>query len=147
MLGGVEIPFDRGLDGHSDADVVLHALGDALLGAVSLGDIGHHFPPTDPAWEGADSGELLSQIVTLVREGGYRVVNCDLTVLAEAPKLSEHRERMCARIAEILGVAVGDVSVKATTHEQIGTIGRGEGIAAHAVALLATVGEAEKTSP
>jgi len=147
MLGGIEIPFDRGLDGHSDADVVLHALGDALLGAVSLGDIGHHFPPTDPAWEGADSGELLSQIVILVRERGYQVVNCDLTVLAEAPKLSEHRERMCARIAEILGVAVGDVSVKATTHEQIGAIGRGEGIAAHAVALLSTVGEVEKASP
>ena len=136
VLGGEEIPFAVGLDGHSDADVLLHALGDALLGAASLGDLGRHFPPSDERWRGASSVDLLARIVALVQESGYRVVNCDLTLVAEAPKLSPYRERIIARIARILGIEENAVGLKATTNEGLGAIGRGEGMAAFAVVLL-----------
>lgn len=136
VLGGEEIPFALGLDGHSDADVLLHALGDALLGAASLGDLGRHFPPSDERWRGAASTDLLQRIVALVRQRGYRVVNCDLTLVAEAPKLAPYRERIVARIARILGIEEDAVGLKATTNEGLGAIGRSEGMAAFAVALL-----------
>lgn len=139
LLGGEEIPFDRGLDGHSDADVLLHALGDALLGAASLGDLGTHFPPGEERWRDASSVDLLQRIVELVRAEGYRVENCDLTLVAEAPRLSPHRERIRERIARVLGLQPSAVGLKATTNERLGAIGRSEGIAALAVVLL--VGE------
>jgi 2-C-methyl-D-erythritol 2,4-cyclodiphosphate synthase len=137
VLGGEEIPFERGLLGHSDADVLLHALGDALLGAASLGDLGSHFPPGEQAWKDADSSHLLRLIMGLVGRAGWTVVNCDLTLLAEAPRLKPYREAICARIAGILGIEAGAVGLKATTNEGLGAIGRGEGIAAMAVVLLA----------
>ena len=137
VLGGEEIPHERGLDGHSDADVLLHALGDALLGAAGLGDLGTHFPPSDERWRGADRVGLLERIVGLVRGEGWRVVNADLTLLAEAPRLAPYRERIRARIAAVLGVEVAAVGLKATTHEGLGAIGRSEGMAALAVVLLA----------
>lgn len=139
VLGGERIPFDRGLDGHSDADVLLHALGDALLGAAGLPDIGTHFPPSDERWRDADSTGLLSSIVDLVRGRGFRVVQCDCTVIAEEPKLGPYRESIRSRIAELLDVEPTAVGVKATTHEGIGSLGRGEGIAALAVVLLTAV--------
>jgi 2-C-methyl-D-erythritol 2,4-cyclodiphosphate synthase len=137
MLGGVRIPHGRGVVAHSDGDVVLHSLCDALLGALALGDIGRHFPPGDPRWKDADSRRLLREVRRMVGEAGYRVVNVDLTVLAEAPKVGPHAPAMRARIAEDLGIAVGDVGLKATTTERLGFVGRGEGIAALAVALVA----------
>lgn len=139
MLGGEEIPFDLGLDGHSDADVLLHALGDALLGAASLGDLGRHFPPGEERWRGASSVDLLERIVALVREKGLRVVNCDLTLVAEAPKLAPYRDRIIERIARVLGLEENAVGLKATTNEGLGAIGRGEGMAAFAVVLLTSV--------
>lgn len=137
MLGGVEVPHELGLEGHSDADVLLHALGDALLGAAGLGDLGEHFPPGDPRWKDADSGDLLRRIVERVAAEGLRVVNCDLTLIAEAPKLAPHRAAMRERIAALLGIAPADVGLKATTNERLGALGRGEGMAALAVVLLA----------
>jgi 2-C-methyl-D-erythritol 2,4-cyclodiphosphate synthase len=134
VLGGVEIEYDRGLAGHSDADVLTHAIADALLGAAGLGDIGAHFPDTDPAFEGADSIELLREVVR--RLGGAEVVHVDATVLMERPRLSPHREAMRARLAEALGVPVERVNVKATTGEGMGFVGRGEGVAAMAVATI-----------
>ncbi|MDX1502675.1 MAG: 2-C-methyl-D-erythritol 2,4-cyclodiphosphate synthase [Thermoanaerobaculia bacterium] len=139
VLGGERIDHPKGLAGHSDADVLLHALGDALLGAAGLGDLGTHFPPSDERWRDADSVDLLRRIVTGVEAAGYRVVNCDLTLIAEAPRLAPYRERICARIAGVLGVAPGAVGLKATTHEGLGALGRGEGMAAMAVALLERV--------
>lgn len=139
VLGGVEIPFDRGLEGFSDADVVLHALGDSLLGALGLGDIGTHFPPGDPRWQDADSAVLLKKIVEMISERSYRVVNCDLTVIAEAPKLEPHAERIRQRIGALLELSPSAVGLKATTHEGLGSLGRGEGIAALAVVLLERV--------
>lgn len=136
VLGGEEIPFDLGLAGFSDADVVLHALGDALLGALGKGDIGSHFPPGDSRWQDADSVELLRTIFEMVRQEGYRVVNCDITVIAEAPKLAPYSAQIRQRISQILETSAANVSLKATTHEGLGTLGRGEGIAALAVALL-----------
>jgi 2-C-methyl-D-erythritol 2,4-cyclodiphosphate synthase len=136
MIGGVAIPFHHGVVAHSDGDVLLHAVCDALLGACALGDIGRHFPDTDPAWSGADSRALLRHVTGLVREAGYRVGNLDATVLAQAPRMAPHVATMAARIAEDLGVAVTEVNVKATTTERLGFTGRGEGIAAEAVALL-----------
>ncbi|GEK72162.1 2-C-methyl-D-erythritol 2,4-cyclodiphosphate synthase [Halomonas halophila] len=135
-IGGVAIPFDRGFVAHSDGDVLLHAICDALLGACALGDIGRHFPDTDPAWAGADSRELLRRVVAQVRAAGYRVGNLDATVMAQAPKLSPHVEAMAEAIAADLAVARGAVNVKATTTERLGFTGRGEGIAAEAVVLL-----------
>ena len=136
FLGGVEIPSERGLDGHSDADVLLHALCDALLGAAGLPDIGHLFPNTDPAYKGASSLTLLAEVVRRVRKMGYAVGNADMTLIAEAPKIAPHIVEMRAVIAECLLVTPAQVGIKATTNEGLGALGRGEGIAAHAVALL-----------
>lgn len=135
-LGGVRIPHGRGLAAHSDGDVALHALCDALLGALALGDIGRHFPDTDPAWAGADSRELLRRVYALVTARGYRLVNADLTVMAEAPKLAPHIDAMRGAVAADLAVDTGAVAVKATTTEKLGLVGRGEGIAALAVVLV-----------
>ena len=135
-LCGVKIDHDRGLAGHSDADVALHALVDALLGAIGAGDIGSHFPPSDPQWKGAASGRFVEHAASLVREAGYTVGNVDLTLICEAPKIGPHREAMRASIAALLAADVDRVSVKATTTEQLGFAGRGEGIAAQAVATL-----------
>ncbi len=132
VLGGVEIPAERGLAGHSDADVLTHAIIDALLGAASLGDIGQHYPDTDPAFAGADSMVFLSEVVARVRAEGFALAHVDATVIAEAPKLAPHREAIHAR----LGAVLGSVNVKATTAERMGFLGRGEGIAALAVATL-----------
>lgn len=137
IICGVDIPYHLGLLGHSDADVALHALADALLGAAALGDIGHLFPDTDPAYEGADSRVLLRRVAEAVAAKGYRPVNVDVTIMAQAPKMAPHIERMRANIAADLGIDVGYVSVKATTTERLGFTGRGEGIAAQASALLA----------
>lgn len=136
IIGGVDIPHEKGLKGHSDADVLLHALCDALLGALALGDIGKHFPDTDPRFKGIDSRELLRHVTALIKEKGYGVVNVDATIIAEEPKLAKHIATMCANIAADLGVATDCVNVKATTSERLGFTGRGEGIAAEAVCLV-----------
>lgn len=136
ILGGVEIPFERGLLGHSDADVLLHAISDALLGAVALGDIGKHFPDTDPRYAGADSMLLLKEVVRLVRNEDYQVGNLDATILCQRPKLAGFIAAMRENIAACCEIPVSDVSVKATTEEKLGFTGSGEGIAVHAVALL-----------
>ena len=136
ILGGVDIPCERGLLGHSDADVALHALADAILGALALGDIGKHFPDSDPAYEGADSAKLLGRVVEIMNEKGYAAGNADLTVIAQAPKLAPYIPAMKSRIAEILGCPPDAVNVKATTEERRGFTGRGEGISTHAVVLL-----------
>lgn len=136
VLGGVEIPHARGLLGHSDADVVAHAVADAVLGAVRGGDIGKLFPDTDPAFEGADSMVLLARVAELARQKGYRLVDCDCTIAAQAPKISPYRDEMRARIAAALGVDVESVGLKATTTERLGFVGREEGIAAWAVCLM-----------
>ena len=138
IIGGVDIPFDLGLDGHSDADVLLHAICDALLGAAGLGDIGKHFPPSDDRYKGIDSRKLLQQIVALLNDKGYKVGNVDATVICEMPKLSPHTAQMCANIALDCGIEIGQVNVKATTTEKLGFTGRGEGIAAEAVCLIVT---------
>ena len=135
-IGGVKIPHDQGLVAHSDGDVALHALCDALLGALAMGDIGHHFPDTDASYKGADSRVLLRHVVSLLSARGYRVGNADITVLAERPKLAPHIVLMRERIAEDMGVPAEDVSVKATTTEKLGFVGRREGIEAHAVVML-----------
>lgn len=137
IICGVDIPAERGLLGHSDADVALHALTDALLGAVALGDIGRHFPDTDPKWAGADSRRLLRAVVDMLRQRGYVAVNVDITIMAQAPKMAPHIEAMRANVAADLGIDIDCVSVKATTTERLGFTGRGEGIAAQAVALIA----------
>lgn len=137
ILGGVSIPFEKGLAGHSDADVVLHALADALLGAAALGDLGQHFPPGDPRYAGADSGDLLRQVVAKVDSAGWAALNADITVIAEAPKLAPHVPTMRRAVAGLLGLSTDAVSIKATTTEGLGFTGRGEGIAAQAVVLLA----------
>jgi len=136
VLGGVRLPFDRGIQAHSDGDVLLHAICDALLGALALGDIGHHFPPGDPRWAGADSRMMLRHVEALLRQHGWRVSNVDSVVVCEAPRLAPHLEAMRTHVAADLDVGVGAVSVKATTSERLGFTGRGEGIAAQAVALL-----------
>ena len=136
ILGGVEIDHPKGLDGHSDADVVAHALSDAVLGAARAGDIGKLFPDTDPAYKGADSLVLLSQVGELVRSMGFAIVDADVTVAAQAPKLAPHREAMRANLAAALGVDIDHLGVKATTTERLGFVGREEGIAAWAVCLL-----------
>lgn len=136
VLGGVLIPYDKGLLGHSDADVLLHALMDAMLGAAALGDIGYHFPDTDEAYRGANSLQLLKQVGQFLREHGYALANADVTVLAQAPKLAAYIPAMRAKIAETLDVPPAVISVKATTTEGMGFEGRGEGISCHAVCLL-----------
>lgn len=139
VLGGVEIPDSPGLAGHSDADVVCHAVADAVLGAAGLGDLGSHFPDTDPAFAGISSLDILSRVAEAAREAGYRVQSVDATVLLEAPKLAPHRAAMRQRMADALGVDASSVSVKATTTEGLGTVGRREGAACMAVALVRTV--------
>lgn len=136
VLGGVRIESDRGLAGHSDADAVLHAVTDAILGAIAAGDIGELFPDTDPHWAGTDSAVFLARAVQLTHEQGYTIVNCDVTVLAEAPKLAPHRQMIQARIAELAGLPPDGVSVKAKTNEGMDAIGRGDGLAAWAIVLL-----------
>lgn len=136
IIGGVTVPFERGLDGHSDADVLLHAITDALLGAAGLGDIGRHFPDTDAGFKGADSRVLLREAVRRVREAGFSPVNIDCTIIAQAPKMAPHVSAMAAHIAADCGIAAGAVNVKAKTTERLGFTGRGEGIAAEAVVLV-----------
>ena len=136
ILGGVEIPFDKGLLGHSDADVLLHAITDALLGAAALGDIGRHFPDTDAAFKGADSIALLAEAARRVRAAGYEIGNVDSTIIAQAPKLAAHIPAMCERVAAALGVALSQVNVKAKTAEHLGPVGQGQSIEARAVALV-----------
>jgi 2-C-methyl-D-erythritol 4-phosphate cytidylyltransferase/2-C-methyl-D-erythritol 2,4-cyclodiphosphate synthase len=135
-LCGILIPHDKGLAGHSDADVAIHALVDAVLGAIGAGDIGMHFPPSDPQWKGASSDRFLAHAASLVSQAGFAIGNVDLTIICEAPRLGPHREAMRNRLAEILGVETAAVSVKATTTEQLGFTGRGEGVAAQAIASL-----------
>ena len=139
IIGGVDIPFDRGLLGHSDADVLLHAICDALLGAAALGDIGRHFPDSDARYKGIDSRALLKHVGALIAERGFRVENIDATIIAEAPKMSPHTAQMVRNIADDLGLAGEQVNVKATTTERLGFTGRGEGIAAEAVCLISKV--------
>jgi 2-C-methyl-D-erythritol 2,4-cyclodiphosphate synthase len=136
MLMGCEIPHDRGLAGYSDADVMLHALMDALLGAAGLGDIGQHFPDTDPAYKGADSAQLLEQVVGDLTKRGWQVVNADVCLIGERPRIGPHRQRMLDRVAPILGLSADALNVKATTTERLGFTGRGEGLAAQAVVLI-----------
>lgn len=136
ILGGVEIPFEKGLLGHSDADVLLHAIADALLGAAALGDIGLHFPDSDPHFAGADSRVLLKEVCRLVRAAGFEIENIDATILCQAPKLRPYIDAMRRNIADTCDLPLDRVSVKATTEEGLGFTGRGEGIAAHAVTLL-----------
>ncbi len=139
IICGVDIPYSKGLLGHSDADVALHALSDALLGAAALGDIGLHFPDTDARWEGADSRVLLREVVAILARAGYVPVNVDLTIIAQAPKMLPHIAQMRANVAADLGLEADCVSVKATTTEKLGFTGRGEGIAAQATALIARI--------
>jgi len=139
IIGGVEIAHEKGLDGHSDADVLLHAICDALLGAAALGDIGKHFPPSDNKFKGIDSRELLRHVVALLKAKNYAVNNIDATVICEAPKLSPHTLQMCTNIATDCAVDVTKINVKATTTERLGFTGRGEGIAAEAVCTITTL--------
>ncbi len=140
VIGGVEIPYERGLLGHSDADVLLHAVTDALLGAAGLGDIGRHFPDSDPRFKDADSRNLLRETARLIERAGYRVVNIDATVIARAPRMAPYVDAMVANMASDLGIRPGCVNVKAKTTEGLGFTGRGEGIAAQAVALIEHAG-------
>ncbi len=139
ILGGVEIPHELGLLGHSDADVLTHAIMDALLGALSLGDIGHYFPPSDPQWAGANSLELLTQVDRLIQAQGWQVGNIDSVIIAERPKLKPHIQAMRDRLASTLRLQSDQISIKATTHEKLGAIGREEGIAVYAVVLLQSI--------
>ena len=139
IIGGVEIPHEKGLLGHSDADVLLHAIADALLGAAALGDIGQHFPDTDPAYEGVDSMKLLAEVGRLIREKGYRVGNIDATIVAQRPKMAGHIAQMRENIAGVLGIELDQVNVKATTEEKLGFTGTEEGISSYAVAGLEPV--------
>jgi len=136
ILGGVTIPYEQGLEAHSDGDVVLHALSDALLGAAALGDIGKHFPDTDPEFKGADSRVLLRHVYSVVQAKGYRLINADITIIAQAPKMSPHTAAMCENIAADLQVDIDFINVKATTTEKLGFEGRKEGIAVQAVVLI-----------
>lgn len=145
VLGGVAIEFDRGLAAHSDGDVLVHALCDALLGAAAFGDIGRHFPDSSPEFAGIDSRILLRRAVAMLRDEGFAVVNADVTVVAQAPRLAPHLDRMRANLASDLGIATGAINVKATTTEGMGFAGRGEGIAAHAVALLEVQGSGNRS--
>ena len=136
IIGGVVIPYKKGLAGHSDADVLLHAICDALIGAAALGDIGAHFPDTDPRYKDIDSRKLLREVGKLLTENGWRIINIDATIIAEAPKMAPHIPAMVKNIAQDLAIDVGDVNVKAKTNEKLGYIGRGEGIAAEAIACI-----------
>ncbi|MFB0518522.1 MAG: 2-C-methyl-D-erythritol 2,4-cyclodiphosphate synthase [Acidobacteriota bacterium] len=137
VLGGVTIPFPRGLEGHSDADVLTHSLCDALLGAVGKGDIGHHFPESSPQYKGISSLILLERVMEIIVEGGYSVVNIDSVIIAEHPRLAPHIEQMKAKLSRVMKIEPGRMSIKATTNEGLGSLGRGEAIAAYTVALVA----------
>lgn len=139
IIGGVDIPHEKGLDGHSDADVLLHAICDALLGAAALGDIGKHFPPSDARYKGVDSRQLLRHVVALLKDKNFCIENIDATVICEQPKLSSHTQTMREYIAADCGVSVDAINVKATTTEKLGFTGRGEGVAAEAVCLIQSV--------
>ena len=141
VLGGVEILYGRGLDGHSDADVLLHAIADAFLGAAALGDIGVHFPPTEAKWKGMDSRDILRHAVALLKEHGWEPVNLDATVIAEAPRVNPHVPAMREEISRVSGLGADAISVKATTNEGMGFVGRGEGIAALASATIVRIGQ------
>ena len=136
ILGGVNIPHSLGLLGHSDADVLTHAIMDALLGALSLGDIGHYFPPSDPKWSGADSIMLLKQVLDIIQSQGWQIGNIDSTVVAEQPKLKPHLQAMRSNLAQAMEIEIDRISIKATTNEKLGPVGREEGICAYAVVLL-----------
>jgi 2-C-methyl-D-erythritol 2,4-cyclodiphosphate synthase len=136
IIGGVDIPWEKGLLGHSDADVLLHAIADGILGAIGEGDIGRHFPDSDPAYKGADSLKLLAHVVALAAERGYKLGNLDATIIAQMPKMASHIQAMRGNIAKVLNADVAQVNVKATTEEGLGFSGTGEGIAAHAVVLM-----------
>lgn len=136
ILGGVTIPHDLGLLGHSDADVLTHAIMDALLGALGMGDIGHYFPPNNPKWKGADSLLLLEQVLSIIQSQGWNIGNIDSTIVAEQPKLKPHLKSMRASLAKTMAIEVDQISIKATTNEELGPVGRQEGICAYAVALL-----------
>ena len=146
VMGGVTVPYERGLEGHSDADVLLHAICDALLGAAALGDIGRHFPDTDPTYKGADSRVLLRAVRDKVAQAGYGVLNLDATIIAQAPRMAPHIPQMVANIAADLGVQPSAVNVKATTTEKLGFTGRGEGIAAQAIVLLGALPDEKSLS-
>ena len=141
VLGGVEIPYDRGLEGHSDGDALLHAVSDAILGAIGAGDLGRHFPSSEEKWRGADSGDILREVASMMRSAGYRVENLDATLIAEAPRLSPHQAEMMKTMAEHLGTPIDRVNLKITSTDRLGAIGRGEGIAGLAVVLLAPAQE------
>jgi len=143
VLGGIEIPHEKGLKGHSDGDALLHALCDALLGAAALGDIGRHFAPGDPRWKGIASLKLLILVVEMLRKKGYQILNCDCTVIAEAPRIAPFIEAMIFKISPVLGIDPREINIKGTTNEKIGFIGRGEGIAAQAVCLIS--GDSDKS--
>jgi 2-C-methyl-D-erythritol 2,4-cyclodiphosphate synthase len=140
-LGGVEIPFELGLEGHSDADVLLHAICDALLGAAAAGDIGQHFPPNDPKYRGANSLDLLIEVMVILQSAGFVAINIDASVVCEAPKIAPHADAMRVAIADATGLTTADISIKATTNEGMGFIGRREGIAALAIATIRTLDE------
>lgn len=139
IIGGIAIPYEKGLLGHSDADVLLHTVADACLGAIGAGDIGKHFPDTDPAFKNADSAKLLEHVWKIVKEHGYELVNADCTIIAQKPKMAPYIEQMKLRVAELLGALPDQINIKATTTEKLGFTGRGEGIAAQAVVLLKKV--------
>jgi 2-C-methyl-D-erythritol 2,4-cyclodiphosphate synthase len=139
ILGGVKIPFEHSLVAHSDGDVLIHALIDSLLGALALGDIGHHFPDTDPKYKGCSSRDLLKEVAALVRNQAYQLTNTDITIVAEAPKMASHLEAMRNNLAQDLGCCLDQINIKATTTEKLGFTGRGEGIACHAISLLQEV--------
>ena len=139
ILGGIEIPFEKGLLGHSDSDVLTHAICDALLGAAALGDIGSHFPDTDPRFKGASSLDMLAHVVELLAEHGYRIANIDSTIITEKPKLAPYIPTIRQQLASVLGVEVGQVSVKAKTNEKLESVGRGEAMIAQAIALIFTI--------
>lgn len=136
IIGGVKIPFEMGLEGNSDADVLIHAICDALLGAAALGDIGEHFPDSDIKFKGADSRMLLEQVCLMLNQKGYKIVNIDSTIIAQKPKLSPYLEKMAQNIAKTCGICTDQINIKATTEERLGFTGRGEGISAHAVCLI-----------
>jgi 2-C-methyl-D-erythritol 2,4-cyclodiphosphate synthase len=140
VLGGVEIPFERGLEGHSDGDALLHAVADAILGAIGAGDLGRHFPSSDERWRGAASGDILARVVEMMREAGYEIGNLDATIVAQAPRLAPHQKAMHENLAGLLGASPSRVNLKLTSTDRLGAIGRGEGIASMAVVLLEEVG-------
>ena len=139
ILGGIEIPWDKGLDGHSDADVLIHAVMDSMLGAAAMGDIGRHFPDTDASYKGIDSTILLCRVKDKIRERGYVLSNLDVTIIAQRPKLASYLPQMCRKLADCLNVDLDQINIKATTEEHLGFTGRGEGISCHAVCLLSSV--------